>query len=155
MSVSVGGLTICSPTICSPPLSDELLFAHTTCEFRSGAARATFVLRSCDSAAGALGLLFACYFRNLQVAIFKPRAAAAQACETRDKARSRKQPREPRDNFQTPVRKQKAEQSSCATARALRHAQPPQRVRREQDAFARRRSESSSTRALFAEGSLS
>ena len=43
--------------------------------------------------------------------------------------------------------------SHGATARALRHARSPQRVRRAQDKFARRRSESASTRTIFAEGS--
>ena len=42
-----------------------------------------------------------------------------------------------------------------ATARALRHAQSPQRVRRAQDKFARRHSESASTRTISAEGSPS
>ena len=41
-------------------------------------------------------------------------------------------------------------QSHGATARALRHAQSPQRVRRAQDTFARRHSESASTRAISA-----
>ena len=40
-----------------------------------------------------------------------------------------------------------------ATARALRHARSPQRVRRAQDKFARRHSESASTRTVPAEGS--
>ena len=40
-----------------------------------------------------------------------------------------------------------------ATARALRHARSPQRVRRAQDKFARRHSESASTRTISAEGS--
>ena len=38
------------------------------------------------------------------------------------------------------------------TARALRHAQSPQRVRRARDTFARRHSESASTRTISAEG---
>ena len=45
--------------------------------------------------------------------------------------------------------------SHGATARALRHAQSPQRVRRAQDTFARRHSESASTRTVSAEGSPS
>ena len=45
--------------------------------------------------------------------------------------------------------------SHGATARALRHAQSPQRVRRAQDTFARRHSESASTRTISAEGSPS
>ena len=40
-----------------------------------------------------------------------------------------------------------------ATARALRHARSPQRVHRAQDKFARRHSESASTRTISAEGS--
>ena len=40
-----------------------------------------------------------------------------------------------------------------ATARALRHARSPQKVRRAQDKFARRHSESASTRTIPAEGS--
>ena len=43
--------------------------------------------------------------------------------------------------------------SHGATARALRHARSPQRVRRAQDKFARRHSESASTRTIPAEGS--
>ena len=43
--------------------------------------------------------------------------------------------------------------SHGATARALRHAGSPQRVRRAQDKFARRHSESASTRTISAEGS--
>ena len=45
--------------------------------------------------------------------------------------------------------------SHGATARALRHARSPQRVRRAQDKFARRHSESASTRTISADGSLS
>ena len=45
--------------------------------------------------------------------------------------------------------------SRGATARAFRHAQSPQRVRRAQDTFARRHSESVSTRTISAEGSPS
>ena len=45
--------------------------------------------------------------------------------------------------------------SHGATARALRHARSPQRVRRAQDTVARRRSESASTRTISAEGSPS
>ena len=43
--------------------------------------------------------------------------------------------------------------SRGATARALRHSRSPQRVRRAQDKFARRHSESASTRTISAEGS--
>ena len=43
--------------------------------------------------------------------------------------------------------------SHGATARALRHARSPQRVHRAQDKFARRHSESASTRTISAEGS--
>ena len=43
--------------------------------------------------------------------------------------------------------------SHGATARALRHARSPQRVRRAQDKFARRHSESDPTRTIPAEGS--
>ena len=43
--------------------------------------------------------------------------------------------------------------SHGATARALRHARSPQRVRQGQDKFARRHSESASTRTISAEGS--
>ena len=42
--------------------------------------------------------------------------------------------------------------SHGATARALRHAQSPQRVRRAQDTFARRHSECASTRTISTEG---
>ena len=45
--------------------------------------------------------------------------------------------------------------SHGATARAFRHARSPQRVRRGQDKFARRHSESASTRAMYAEGYVS
>ena len=45
--------------------------------------------------------------------------------------------------------------SHGATARALRHARSPQRVHRAQDKFARRRSESASTRTISAEGCVS
>ena len=45
--------------------------------------------------------------------------------------------------------------SHGATARALRHARSPQKVRRAQDKFARRHSQSASTRTISAEGSLS
>ena len=43
--------------------------------------------------------------------------------------------------------------SHGATARAIRHARSPQRVHRDQDRFARRRSESDPTRTILAEGS--
>ena len=43
--------------------------------------------------------------------------------------------------------------SHGATVRALRHARSPQRVRRDQDTFARRHSESASTRTISAESS--
>ena len=43
--------------------------------------------------------------------------------------------------------------SHGATARALRHARSPQRVHRAQDKFARRHSESASTRTISADGS--
>ena len=45
--------------------------------------------------------------------------------------------------------------SHGATARALRHARSPQRIRRAQDTFARRHSEGASTRTISAEGSPS
>ena len=45
--------------------------------------------------------------------------------------------------------------SHGATARALRHARSPQRVHRAQDKFARRHSESASTRTISAEGCVS
>ena len=45
--------------------------------------------------------------------------------------------------------------SHGATARALRHARSPQRVRRAQDKFARRHNESASTRTISAEGCVS
>ena len=45
--------------------------------------------------------------------------------------------------------------SHGATARELRHARSPQRVRRAQDKFARRHSQSASTRTISAEGSPS
>ena len=87
----------------------------------------------------------------------------------------RKQARTSRDNFQKPFREQENRtapqrerfdtrdlrrgfiglktNSHGATARALRHAGSPQRVRQGQDKFARRHSESASTRTISAEGS--
>ena len=84
----------------------------------------------------------------------------------------RKQARTPRDNFQKPFREQENRtapqrerfdlrtgfiglktDARGATARALRHARSPQRVHRAQDKFARRHSESASTRRISAEGS--
>ena len=54
---------------------------------------------------------------------------------------------------QLPQAISRATKSHGATARALRHARSPQRVRRDQEEFARRHSESASTRTIPAEGS--
>ena len=76
-------------------------------ELQEHAPRTTFVLKSCDFQAG---------------------AAADQGGIEPATAGLRKQARKPRDNFQRPFR----EQEYCtATARALRHAPTPQRVRRD------------------------
>ena len=123
-------------------------------ELQEHAPRTTFVLKSCDFQAG---------------------AAADQGGIEPGTAGLRKQARTPRDNFQKPFREQEnrtAPQRECfdthdlrrgfaalktnshgATARALRHAESPQRVRQGQDKFARRHSESASTRTISAEGS--
>ena len=119
----------------------------------------------------------------LEVAIFQhaPRAtfvlksspaAADQGGIEPGTAGLRKQARAPRDNFQKPFREQENRtapqrerfdlrsgfiglktDAHGATARAIRHARSPQRVHRAQDKFARRHSESASTRRISAEGS--
>ena len=118
------------------------------------APRTTFVLKSCDFQAG---------------------AAADQGGIEPGTAGLRKQARTPRDNFQKPFREQENRtapqrerfdthdlrrgfiglktDAHGATARAIRHARSPQRVHRAQDKFARRHSESASTRRISAEGS--
>ena len=123
-------------------------------ELQEHAPRTTFVLKSCDFQAG---------------------AAADQGGFEPGTAGLRKQARTPRDNFQKPFREQENRtapqrerfdthdprrgfiglktNSHGATARALRHAGSPQRVRQGQDKFARRHSESASTRTIPAEGS--
>ena len=123
-------------------------------ELQEHAPRTTFVLKSCDFQAG---------------------AAADQGGIEPGTAGLRKQASTPRDNFQKPFREQEnrtapqRERSDAhdprrgfiglktnshgATARALRHAGSPQRVRQGQDKFARRHSESASTRTISAEGS--
>ena len=123
-------------------------------ELQEHAPRTTFVLKSCDFQAG---------------------AAADQGGIEPGTAGLRKQARTPRDNFQKPFREQENRMapqrersdthdprrgfiglktnSHGATARALRHAGSPQRVRQGQDKFARRHSESASTRTISAEGS--
>ena len=123
-------------------------------ELQEHAPRTTFVLKSCDFQAG---------------------AAADQGGIEPGTAGLQKQARTPRDNFQKPFREQENRtppqrerfdthdlrrgfaatktDSRGATARALRHARSPQRVRQGQDKFARRHSESASTRTISAEGS--
>ena len=76
--------------ICQPELRAR--FAHyflqiSVPELRKRTARATFALRSCNVAAGALGLLFAGYF-VIESCDFQAGAAADQAGGTRDKVRS-------------------------------------------------------------------
>ena len=123
-------------------------------ELQEHAPRTTSVLKSCDFQAG---------------------AAADQGGIEPETAGLRKQARKPRDNFQRPFRKQENRtapqrerfdthdprrgfiglktDAHGATARAIRHARSPQRVHRAQDKFARRHSESASTRRISAEGS--
>ena len=123
-------------------------------ELQEHAPRTTFVLKSCDFQAG---------------------AAADQGGIEPGTAGLRKQARAPRDNFQKPFREQENRtapqrerfdthdlrrgfaatktDAHGATARAIRHARSPQRVHRAQDKFARRHSESASTRTISAEGS--
>ena len=123
-------------------------------ELQEHAPRTTFVLKSCDFQAG---------------------AAADQGGIEPGTAGLRKQARTPRDNFQKPFREQEKRtapqrerfdthdlrkgfiglktDAHGATARAIRHARPPQRVHRAQDKFARRHSEGVSTRTISAEGS--
>ena len=123
-------------------------------ELQEHAPRTTFVLKSCDFQAG---------------------AAADQGGIEPGTAGLRKQARTPRDNFQKPFREQENRtapqrerfdthdlrrgfiglktDAHGATARAIRHARSPQRVHRAQDKFARRHSESASTRRISAEGS--
>ena len=122
-------------------------------ELQEHAPRTTFVLKSCDFQAG---------------------AAADQGGIEPGTAGLRKQARTPRDNFQKPFREQENRtapqrerfdthdlrrgfiglktDAHGATARAIRHARSPQRVHRAQDKFARRHSESASTRRFSAEG---
>ena len=123
-------------------------------ELQEHAPRTTFVLKSCDFQAG---------------------AAADQGGIEPGTAGLRKQARAPRDNFRKPFREQENRtapqrerfdthdlrrgfirlktDAHGATARAIRHARSPQRVHRAQDKFARRHSESASTRRISAEGS--
>ena len=120
-------------------------------ELQEHAPRTTFVLKSCDFQAGAAA----------DQGGIEPGTAG--------------QARAPRDNFQKPFREQENRMAPQrerfdthdlrrgfiglktdahgATARAIRHARSPQRVHRAQDKFARRHSESASTRRISAEGS--
>ena len=143
---------IFQPELQQPPRTTSVL---KSCDFPAGAAgaRTTFVLKSCDFQAG---------------------AAADQGGIEAGTAGLRKQARAPRDNFQKPFREQENRtapqrerfdtralrrgfiglktDAHGAAARAIRHARSPQRVRRAQDKFARRHSESASTRTISAEG---
>ena len=124
-------------------------------ELQEHAPRTTFVLKSCDFQAG---------------------AAADQGGIEPGAEGLRKQARTPRDNsaegssgsrqMRTAPQRNRSDthdprrgfiglktNSHGATARALRHAGSPQRVRQGQDKFARRHSESASTRTISAEGS--
>ena len=110
----------------------------------------------------------------LKAAISKPELPRTRG-ESNPAAGLRKQARTPRDNFQKPFREQENRtapqrerfdthdlrrgfiglktDAHGATARAIRHARSPQRVHQAQDKFARRHSESASTRRISAEGS--
>ena len=91
-------------------------------------------------------MLFARYFRNLEVAIFNPPEP-----ETARDGESKLANHETTSN--TASQAKKTEKSIDATARARPHAGSPQRPGRDQDAFARRHSESASMRRISAEGS--
>ena len=111
-------------------------------ELQEHAPRTTFVLKSCDFQAG---------------------AAADQGGIEPGTAGLRKQARTPnrtapqRERFDTHDLRRGfiglKTDAHGATARAIRHARSPQRVHRAQDKFARRHSESASTRRISAEGS--
>ena len=135
--------------------------------------RTTSVLKSCDFPAGAAGARSATF--ALKSCDFQAGAAADQGGIEPGTAGLQKQARTPRDNFQKPFREQENRtapqrersdthdprrgfiglktNSHGATARALQHAGSPQRARQGQDKFARRHSESASTRTISAEGS--
>ena len=133
-----------------------MLFAYYLCTSKAG-----FYSRSCGNALPAL--LFApgsCELRAADAGLCAPALYVNVACAAGD-AGEHVAPRTvpQRERFDThDLRRGFAElktHSHGATPRALRHARSPQRVRRAQDTFARRHSESASTRTISAEGSPS
>ena len=145
--------------------------------FQEHAPRTTFVLKSCDFQAGAAadqggiepgtaGLRkqartprdnFQKPFRE-KIARRHSESASTRTISAEGSSGSRQMrtaPQRERSDTHDPRRgfaKVKTN-SHGATARALRHAGSPQRVRQGQDKFARRHSESASTRTISAEGS--
>ena len=87
---------------------------------------------------------------RLKAAMFEPELPRTRGESNRDRGIAKAGVQTTR---QLPKAVSRARNSHGATARALRHARSPQRVRQGQDKFARRHSESASTRTIPAEGS--
>ena len=98
-------------------------------------------------------MLFAYYFRNYKLLFSSRGCRGPSRWNPRQRASVKAEVQTTRQLPNTASQAKKTEKPNGATARALRHAGSPQRVRREQDAFARRHSESASTRRISAEGS--
>ena len=123
------------------------------CDFPAGAAAASayyvcteklrFSSRSCGSTLRVLRLY-------LKAAIFEPELPRTRGESTRDRGIAKAGAQSTR---QLPKAVSRARNSHGTTATALRHARSPQRVRRGQDRFARRHSESNATHTIPAEGS--
>ena len=146
-------------------------------ELQEHAPRTTFVLKSCDFQAGAAadkggiepgtaGLRkqaraprdnFQKPFREQEIARRHSESASTRTISAEGSSGSRQMrtaPQRERSDTHDPRRGfiGLKTNSHGATARALRHAGSPQRVRQGQDKFARRHSESASTRTISAEG---
>ena len=142
---------------CQPELR-ALLFVlelgHFVPELRKRTARTTFALRSCELQPK----LWVCSSRATFVIHsydFNPELPRTKQVEpetTRDRE-SRRANNETTPN--TGLQAKRTEKSNGSAARALRRAGSPHKVRREQDALARRHSESASPRTISAEGSPS
>ena len=145
-------------------------------ELRECTPRTTFVLGSCEYRAAPAGPHVARHFCTYNCCDCPAGAAGAHFTLRRASQQERRDRRDlRRGHIRTvpqqerlaegspssrhiraaPQRESAISQQNGATARALRHARSPQRVRRAQDTFARRHSESASTRPISAKGSPS
>ena len=126
-SVQVAPCNLRYASCCSAQVALRKLPCASQPELRERSPRASFVLKN-------------------HVSSRSRRAAVDEAGIEPATARLREQPRQPPDNFQEPVRKQR--NSHGTTARAIRHARSPQRVHRAPPEFARDHSQSDPTRTI-------